>query len=447
MSREIARLPLAVRVSRGKAMRRSAGVLLRFASVQGAAQLVALVTGVLVVRELDKTHYAQYAILTSLTAAMTLLSESGVTSGLMRLGANLVGDVNAMSTLFSCALRFRRQTAIAVLIFGGLALILLLLRNNASLLATLTYTVITSVTFWPILSKGTLQAYFRIRRWFQYMQVITLYSAILRLMLIVVLAVAYRVDILSLVLIGLVCALFEVRLYVSRTRGELHLSRRVHRVQAYEKTFRANLRQTMPMNLVLVSQTQLLYFFLGAFGSTSVLAEIAAISRFALVFTVLNQIVGDIGSGAVARAAPRPRVLVAVMGRFLGGFSAAAAVIVLMAAAFSTPLVRLLGAGYGGLETPLVIIALGAAAINLADGFRFLNQARGWLAWSWIYIPGTALWAGVGILVLDLSDVTQAAWLVALQAVPALVTQAVCFGAGIRRMRVDATSGARGTDA
>ena len=67
-----------------------------------------------------------------------------------------------------------------------------------------------------------------------------------------------------------------------------------------------------------------------------------------------------------------------------------------------------------------------------------LNQARGWLKGSWVFVPLTAIWASVGLCLLDLTSLSQAAIFMTLQAVPALATQTVCFVLGYRALNAKA---------
>jgi len=405
----------------------------RFVGTQGLVQLLGFLIGVAVVRTLDKESYAQYAVITSMVAAMTLISESGVRSGLLSRGAPLLSRSDALSSLFASALRFRRVVAVAVIVVGDSVLLVLVLRTGAEPIFAAAYLLLVAVTFFPILTKGVLQPYFQLTKQFQALQNVALASSLLRLLGVAVLVGLGSISITGLLTIGLVCAFFEV--WQLRRRSKPTLSFNAARDVEATKLFGQNLRKTLPMNLVLVLQGQVLYLFLGFSGQSDVLAEIAALSRFAIVFVILNSIVSDIGSGVVARAHGNRRRVSKTMFSFIGGFAVAAIFAVALAWVFAKPLLWILGPNYQGIELALVIVAGGTAAINLADTMRVLNQARGWLTGSWTYIPLTICWAATGLLLFDLRNINEAAVFMGLQAVPGLFAQTVCFISGYKSHR------------
>jgi hypothetical protein len=421
-----------MRLSSGGFHRASAMLapVLRFASTQGLVQLFGFVAGILVVRNLEKVEYAHYAIIVALIASMTLVSESGVSSVLLSQGARVGSDASRLSSLFGGALRFRRLFGSIVLVFGNIGMALLLLQNGASWSEIVTYSIIVTATSFQLFGKGVAQARLRLMSDFRTIQRVAFGSAAGRTLLIALFVMTTQLSVTALLLIGLCATTFES----TRTRrvGFADLDRAAPHLFEDRRAFGSAVRQTLPMNLLLVLQTQLLYFLLGSAGSTETLAEIAALSRFAIVFVILNSVVADIGSGLVARTLNSRGALLRITGRIMGAYVAVAALFVLVAWLAAPWLVLLLGPSYEGLEGPLVVVAAGSAAINSMNALTSINQARGWIKWSWLYVPFAGLWMILGFLVLDLTDIYQAALLMAAQAVPSLVTQIVCFVAGVK---------------
>lgn len=404
---------------------------------QGVAQMVGFGVGVLVVRSLSLEEYAQYVVATTVLAAVVMLSDSGTTSAVLSLGARAQHGSSRMSIIFQESLAFRRIIAAVVGLLGAASLMPLLLLNGAEPLTAAIVLVITLTGVWPTLTRGVMINVLRLRGDTGNLQRLALFSSGLRLALAVVgVAIGLATGISGLfffLLIGLAAAAFE-DVYVWRKANlpkselaDIGLKAEIRQI------LWGNFRRTLPMNLVIVVQTQLLYLLLSLFGSPETVATVAAMSRFALVFVILNNTVSDVAAGLAAKLPSSGKHVSRFFAIVLLGYLLASAGIVGLSYPMAPLLLEVLGDGYTGLEGPLVIVAAGSALINFGNAFRSLNQARGWVAGSWVYIPLTAGWAVVGPVLLDLNQPVDASVFMALQAVSGIVAQTVCFGIGRRR--------------
>ncbi|MEW1949032.1 hypothetical protein AB0280_07235 [Pseudarthrobacter sp902506025] len=379
---------------------------------------------------MDKESYAHYTVIVALLAAMTALSESGLSSVLLSMGGRFRNDRLRMSSLFVGGLRFRRKLGVAVGVLGNLVLLLALIQTGSSLVASLLFALLATLTFIPILSKGVYQVHLRLVQDVKTLQRVALASATVRFALVMPLVMLRHADVFVLLVIGLVTAILEAALLKRKSNREIDYSAPV--LQADVRRFSKSLKQTMPMNFPFVLQGQLLYLFLGLVGGAFVLADIAALSRFGLVFAVLNAVLTDIGAGLLARSGAAGSGVLRLYAKVLGAYSLCAVFLVAVVAIFADFLVHVLGPQYAGLELPLIVVAVGSASINIGNALVTLNHSRGWLKWSWIFLPMTALWCLSGLFWFDLGNVFEAALFMASQAVPLLVTQFICLLSGSR---------------
>lgn len=409
-----------------------------YAASQGVAQLLGFLAGVLVIRSLPLEDYAQYVVATTVMAAVVMVTDSGTTSALLTAGAERLNDERRLALLFNTALHFRRRLAIAVGLCGAAVMAPLLLMNGADPAVAILSIALTLAAVWPALTRGVLVNCLRLVADARSMQLVSVWSSALRIALITV-GVAVGT------LTGAPGLLFFLAVAVAAAAFEdLYVRRKVRRVMPSMRgigtdggdraALKSNLRLTMPMTLVVVAQTQVLNILLSALGSPESLASIAALSRFALVFVILNNIVADLGAGKVAHLPPQRAPIRAVFFRVLGLYLAASTVLVLLAGLAAPLLLWVLGGDYAGLEGPLVIVAAGAALINFGNAFRALNHARGWIDASWLYIPVMLAWAAFGAFLLNLADPVEASIFMATQSVCGLVTQAACYTRGYRAL-------------
>ena len=414
------------------AMKHWGPILGRFASVQLLSQLVAFSTGILIVRSLDKTDYAYYSISIALIAAFTMVADSGISAALLSSGAKYRDDPNRLSQLFSTAVRFRG-------VFGGLIaiptivfLLFLLWRNGATPGALAVSALLVLVTFIPVLSITIFQNYHRIEMNYPVLQRVTLTIALARIALIGACSLFGIANLTTLLAVGAIASIGgAIYLWVA-VRGRISFSAPSSTQDM--SLFKSNVRKTLPMTLLLAMSEQLTTLLITFFGSITVIAEVSALSRFSVAFVIVNAMVSDLGAPLVARTPAEPGMLARKIGLILGAYASFATVGVLLVWALRSPLLAILGPAYEGLETPLVIIASGAAALNTAYALNSINQARNWLSFSWIYAPLLLVWAGLSALLLDLSDINQASIMVATLALPALATQLIRTANGFRQL-------------
>lgn len=411
-------------------MRRWGMVITKFVSVNIFVQAVGLVVGVLIVRGLDKGEYGYYAVFTSIIAAFILVSDSGVAGTLISaLGRDPHDDIRA-GELIRTTLFVQRRVAVLVAAACSITLIFVLTQLGASPITTASVLIAFLASATLLAHKSVYQAYRRVNSEFKTLQSVAGASAGFRLLCIVSLSL---LRLISLPIVLLVNALsYIVEFLVIRAKDRLFLSGRGTRNADFTQAQWATVRRTLPMSLAIVAQTQLLTLSLGVFGSADVLAEVSALSRFAAVLAIVGAVVSDVGTGLVARAHTNVPEILRRYSACIALLWAASAVAIALIALFSNQLLSLLGPGYAGLSTPLIVVAAGTAGIMTADALRVLNQARGWTRYSWTLVPAIGIWFGAGIVCFDLTNVTEASIWMALQALTGLGTQGLVLVAGLR---------------
>jgi O-antigen/teichoic acid export membrane protein len=414
-------------------LKRWAPILGKFASIQLLSQVVAFATGILIVRSLDKTDYAYYSIAIALIAAYTMVADSGISAALLSTGAKHRDDAERLGRLFSTAVRFRGifGTLIAVPTIG--LLLFLLWRNGASPNTLLVSATLVAITFVPVLSITVFQNFHRVEMNYSVLQRVTITIAVARIALIGACALVGIANLTTLLAVGAISSL----------SGAVYLWAAVHRRISFRapsnsqdlQLFRRNVQKTLPMTLLLAMSEQLTTLLITFFGSTTVIAEVSALSRFSVAFVIVNAMVSDLGAPLIARTPNVGRLLAKRISGIIGAYAGFAAIGIMLVCLLRTPLLTVLGPSYRGLEAPLLIIAAGAGVLNTAYALNSINQARNWLSYSWIYAPLLVIWATLCALLLDLSDITEAAVMVATLALPALFTQLVRTAHGFRQIR------------
>lgn len=359
-----------------------------------------------------------------------LLSESGLASVILHRGAKELRTGGTTSDVLAAALRFRLLRLLPLVLMVSVVTAYTLTAIGLGAGESLLLLVLLLAVSFPNAIRTIVHVEYRLSGRYFELQGVQLVGAACRLATV---AALWGVDSLSVYLA--VCILFGEAVLESALlwRPEYILPRRSVGYQSYVPDFMRSRRATFPMNLAIVLQTQVLTVGLAVMGGAVVLAEVSALSRVALVFAVVGSIVINIGSGHVARIGGSVHAVIRGYAVFLGAYFLVAALIVALSWMFSEYFLVILGSGYEGLGTPFLVVAVGTAAIGLGDSLRVLNQARGWVAYSWVYVPLTVAWAVTGLLVLNIETTIGAAWWMAAQAAPSLLSQSVVAYGGIRR--------------
>jgi O-antigen/teichoic acid export membrane protein len=403
------------------------------AGYQVITQAIAFVTGILLVRSMEKPDYAGYAICISLTSAVALVAEGGINSVVMSRGASIRDDRSKLGVLFASAMRYRYWVGVPVVVVGAGAIALLLAQNGFEPILVALAVAICMMTLWVTVTGGTYGTIHRLEYNLSTIRRATLITGLLRFIAVALLFFLGGMSILLALLLGLATTGL-MNLLLRRK-----LFRMVPKMPAdmaeYRGIFRRSAQQTLPMSVMLVAAEQSILVFLTIFGSSERIAEVTALGRFGVVYTIATMVVVDIAAPSVARSgADMTRVLKRVFG-VLALYAASSAALVGGVAMFGGFLLGALGAQYAGLEVELVVIMAGSAVMNLAHAFGALNQSRGWLQNSWVHLLLVPVWALVGLLSFDLSTSVGAAWFVATQPVPFLATQFIRLLTGARAGR------------
>lgn len=401
-----------------------------FVSGNVLLQVLGFATGIVIVRILGIQEYALYSIYIGLIFAMTSLSDAGVGSTLLAHGAKVRDRPDELGAWFRSGLRFRRRVGLWLSVFALACLLFLFNANHASLWEMLVAAALTIVTLEAVYQRGIWQVYFRLQLRANEAQNVLVGSAIVRLALVMV-AVVLPQQILPYLLLS-TAATYWLEAFLLTRRGQASLAWGKMDHPDARLAFRKAFIQVLPMNLVNVLRGQSVVFVLSVLGSTLVVSQVAALSRFSMVFAVLNAVVLEMLSPRIALLATSRRSVAIAMARILTVYLLCSAAVVLCMIPASNLILGLLGPNYSGLSQELIVISIGSVGINLAIAWGSLNHSRLWLAGSWSLFPLTVLWGIVGAISLDLGTSGGAALFTATQAVPLLMTEGIRSAIGYR---------------
>jgi hypothetical protein len=395
------------------------------------SQALAFVVGVLVIRSLDRTEYVSYSLSGAIVAAVAIIADSGIASTLTAAAAR-AENATRFRALLTAALR-RRRTVWGVAIAPTLALLVyLLLKAGIAPVPALIVAALTGALSYNSLSIGLAAIDYQLGGRTKILQGLDVLNAALRVGFVLLGGLLGVDSAIYYVLLALAIGLLQMRIMTRQVRAR----HPVASVTSEDETlFTRAVRSTLASTVFLIIGEQLVNVILVQRGNPLAIADITALSRFALAFSVVNVVVGNLvvpylakagaTRGVVARKATSAVLAYAVVcAAYVGGVIVAAPL-----------LLRILGPQYDHLHTELVIIAVGTALSNFAfSGIGMVVHARGWVAHSWTQGIFLAGWIIYGCFFADVSTTTGAAVLAATLSLPVLLTNIVRTMGGLHAL-------------
>ncbi|WP_126349981.1 hypothetical protein [Kocuria rosea] len=366
----------------------------------------------------------------SLIAAISLVGEAGLNSVMLSRGGKLKVPSLKFTYLVSSARHFRSRITYPTATLGGALIFVMLTTTGASPGQAVAFTGLSIASILFLLNTGICQNIHRLNLDFAFIRRIALASAFARLLVLSTFAYLFTLDAGSALAIGLFVYAANYFAQVQRTKKSL-LSP-VPQSRRYFASFSRAAKRTLPMTMLLVASEQSVILVLALNGSTTAIAEVTALARFGIVFTLINMLYADMVAPYIARLVHQPLVVFKRIGLCVAAYAGVGFAIWFAMHMISPFLLDLLGPEYNDLSTPFSIILTGQLVLNLGYSTGYLVQARGWTKLSWSYAIFVLAWLLCGISFLDLSSTNGAALFMASQALPLILTQCVRVAAGLR---------------
>jgi len=400
-----------------------------FALVQAGVQVIGFLSGILLVRWLSQREYAYFTIANTMQGTINLLADIGISVGLVSIGGRVWHDRHRFGELINAALAVRRRLGALAIIAVTPIMYSMLVKNGASTLYTAVLIAVVLAGLIIQLSIGVLSVVPRLRSDITRIQIIDVTGALVRLLLLVVLLfVALNAGVaVGVATLVLLLQYAMLRHYVT---GVVDLNATENPEDRHEII---RLTRHLAANAVFYClQGQITIFLISFFAHhVNAVAEVGALGRLAMIFTVLSNLLANVFVPAFARCQNR-RKLRWLYGAILGGVAAFSLAILAFAAIFPDQFLFVLGSKYAHLHYELLLMVGGAIIGALTGTFWALNASKAWVSGAWLYIPLTLATQIVLIPYTNFSSVSGVLMFNLLSAVPNLLLNAVLSYRGFR---------------
>jgi len=406
----------------------------KFALVQGIVQIVGFLSGILLIRHLDQREYAYFTIANTMQGTLNTLADIGISVGLVSIGGRVWQDQNRFGQLIKTASNLRRKLgAIAAIVITPI-LFFMLVKNGAPLPYTLVLIALVLAGLAIQLALGVLGVVPRLRSDIGRIQTIDFAGAAVRLFVLVALMYVFLN---SAVAVAVGSATLFLQYWMLRRYTAAVIDFDAPENEEDRRAMQRFIRHLAANAVFFCFQGQITIFLLGFFGRVNSIAEVGALGRLGMVFTVLTNLLSNVFGPAFARCQD-PKRLRWQYAAIVGGVTAFSLVLIAAAAFFPEAFLFVLGAKYAHLERELLLMVGGAVVGALTGTFWTLNASKAWIAGSWLYIPLTVGTQILLIPITDLSSVRSVLMFNLLSAVPNLVLNLALSIRGFRSSSVAA---------
>ncbi len=374
---------------------------------QAGVQIAGFLTGLILIRSLTVTEYAFYTLANAVLGTLTVLSDSGIGQGVLAEAGKVWNDPKALGGVLAAGMWLRRRMALLALLLA-LPLSYFLLRRQG---AASTSAVLICLSIVPLfvssLTGQLLQVVPRLHQQIRTLQVWQLLCAIAR---IVLTAIVVMLCPWTWLVIG--CA-GAAQAYLSWQTRRL-AAERADLSAPPNLAARREIQRLVRSNCVNAAyyafESQITIWLISIFGRTHGIAQVGALSRLNMAFTILSSTFALIVIPRFARLAASHRIL-RHYGAMQLGMLAVLSLIVGFVACFPQVPLWLLGPSYGQL-TREVVLSIAGGALTVMSGCAYLGAAaRSVVLTPWVVVPLALVMQAVLIYLLPVGTVAGLLWL------------------------------------
>jgi hypothetical protein len=190
-------------------------------------------------------------------------------------------------------------------------------------------------------------------------------------------------------------------------------------------------RNQIPTTIFYCVQGQIIVWLMSVFGNPQRVAEIGALGRLSILFSIIGSVMTSIVVPRFARC-HSPRVLRRRFVQITLGFVGFGAILVACAAMLPDILLWILGGKYALLRHELLLMMILTALTSVVTAMWSLNSAKAWIEYSWIHIPSTLAMQGVLLFLLRVSTLRGALLFGIFSLVPPILLNMVLATRGLR---------------
>ena len=413
-----------------RALRR-AKIVGSFASVQVAVQIIGFFSGILLIRAMDQREYAYFTIANTMQGTLNVLADVGISIGLVSIGGRVWQDRDRFGELVRTALALRRKLGAIAILGVTPVMCFMLMKNGAPPLYAAILVGAVLLGLLVQLPLGVFSVVPRLHSDIGRIQTIDITGSVARFVLLAALLFLYLNAGVALAVgaIALFIQYWMLRRYVG---GVINLNTQEN---PDDRAAISTLIRSQAASAVFYCiQGQITIFLISFFGTRAAsVAEVGALGRLAMIFTVLSNLLTNVFGPAFARCHVA-RTLRWQYAAIVGGVAAFSLIVLIGAACFPDAFLFVLGRRYSHLQRELLLMVAGSVLGAIVNTLWALNASKAWVHGAWFSIPLTVATQIALVPFTDFSSVSEVLIFNLISTIPNLLLNIVLSVRGFRRL-------------
>ena len=368
-------------------------------SSQTIIQALTLLSGILVVRLLSIQEYALYTVTNSIMAAMIMLSDGGISSGVLAEGGKVWQDKYRLGRVVATGLKLRKNFAIYSLLVCIPILSYLLFQHGATYITIILIAISLIPAFLAALSDLLLEAAPKLYQDISPLQKNQILVGTGRLIATATLFV-FPFTFIAILANGIPRILGNIKL---RQLSDKYTIPQKESDPEIRKTILKIVSKVLPGTIYYTISGQITVFIISFFGNTTSLGQVGALGRLTMVLAVFSSMFNILIVPRFSRLKNEFQLLITTYFKIIVLNIIFLLGVVLLVFAFSSNLLYILGKQYQNLQLELTLSIAGGCASVLVGYNYSLSASKGWILSPLLSIPIGIVSIIVGISIFNFS--------------------------------------------
>lgn len=406
-------------------------ILAPYVTVQLMVQLMSSAVGILIIRSVTQREYAIFTIAMTIQGTLISLADIGISSVLSGIGGRVWQDPYRFGQLVKTGFQMRTWISCAVLAVSIPVMAWMFLKNGVSIPYTIAICVALLMGAGARLTTDILMIVPKIKGQVKRLQNLDLIGALLRVGLIGVLYLT-TMNAFTAVLTASIASYIQNLWLVKRVKNEIVWEAPPNEDDKAEMT--GAIKKQFLNTLYYCAQGQITIAVISVFGRTNNIAEIGALGKLSVIFTLIGSVFANLVMPRFAREQSW-RNLIRLYVVSLAVLALLSVVFIGTVILFPGPVLWILGPGYSHLRTQLVYSVVCGVMMAFTGLIFGMNAARGWFGQIWLTIPIMLVCQITLAYTLDLRQISNVMLLSSVPYVLSCVVPLYTLASEIRKMK------------
>ncbi|MFN5991178.1 MAG: lipopolysaccharide biosynthesis protein, partial [Dolichospermum sp.] len=355
----------------------------KFISIQLIVQALNLGSGILIIRTLSKQEYAYFTLANAMQATMNTLADSGIGSALSAIGGRVWQDPYRFGQLINTAMYLRRYLAVIATLVVTPILFWMLLQNGASIGYTLLLISAILIELYFYLNIGVLIVVPRLYSKIDKLQQLSLLSSGSRFLFLIGGSLIFLNALVGAFSSTVASGLENLMLWFS-VKDTIDVKSEINKEDKIE--ILKIVKTQAPNTIFYCIQGQVTIWLITVFGNTDNIAEVGALGRLAVIFSLITSIMTNIVLPSFSRTQSY-EILIRKYKQIIFSYVFLSLMILLLSMFFPKQLLLILGKNYSSLEKELFFFAIAAVTNAITSILWSINASKGWTEEAWLFVP------------------------------------------------------------